>query len=371
MTTHFQDIVSGVGTVTGFDPSSCYASVDTVVLPTMMPITSPVRPCVHPDVLSYILNFDCHYDAIPTDIEQGASMTEKCRFYWQSSACVYRMSKMNPLLQSAGACTYSDITSVLQQHASQMYRVKPNNVTPSDCYSYNRDQDRCSSFLYDPEMYQDFDDCLYNVMKARFDTKLDTANLTCVLYEEATECVFRYYKWKGLDSCVKSQFESDLIWMINMRADQWSQMMGMAIEEPEITQKCISNSTSGPNFGHSICGDGRGLILSRTECISEILMSQPSDSVCRTFEDRYIPCIMEKLSAHLNCTSDDIKMGILEENRLITKLSRGNVDLSSCKSMNETDICTSYKPEVVNYEDCSMAVYGFINRTVSTEVLCR
>lgn len=60
------------------------------------------------------------------------------------------------------------------------------------------------------------------------------------LYEEATECVFRYYKWKGLDSCVNSQFESDLIWMINMRAAQWSQMMGMDIAEPEITQKCIS-----------------------------------------------------------------------------------------------------------------------------------
>lgn len=60
------------------------------------------------------------------------------------------------------------------------------------------------------------------------------------LYKEATECVFRYYKWKGLDSCVKSQFESDLIWMINMRAAQWSQMMGMDIEEPEITHKCIS-----------------------------------------------------------------------------------------------------------------------------------
>ncbi|XP_063435862.1 uncharacterized protein LOC134716784 [Mytilus trossulus] len=370
MTTHFQDIVSGVGTVTGFDPRSCYASVDTVVLPTMMPITSPVRPCVHPDVLSYILNFDCHYDAIPTDIEQGASMTEKCRFYWQSSACVYRMSRMNPLLQSAGTCTYSDITSVLQQHASQMYRVKPNNSTPSDCYSYNRDQDKCSSFLYESEMYQDFDDCLYNVMKARFDTALDTANLTCVLYEEATECVFRYYKWKGLDSCVKSQFESDLIWMINMRAAQWSQMMGMNIEEPEITHKCISNSTSGPDFGHSICGDGRGLILSRTECISEILMSQPSDSVCRTFQDRYIPCIMEKLSDHFNCTNDVIKRSILEENHLITKLSRGKVDLSSCMSMNGTDICTSYKPEVVNFEDCSMAVYGFINKTVSTEVLC-
>ncbi|XP_052102073.1 uncharacterized protein LOC127735795 isoform X3 [Mytilus californianus] len=370
MTTYFQDIVSGVGTVTGFDPSTCYASADTVVLPTMMPVTAQVRPCVHPDVLSYILNFDCHYDAIPTDIKQGASMTEKCRFYWQSSACVYRMSKINPLLQSDGTCTYSDITNVLQQHASQMYRVKPNNVNPTDCYSYDRDQERCSSFLYDPEMYQDFDNCLYNVMRARFDTKLDTSNLTCVLYEEATECVFRYYKWKGLDSCVKSQFESDLIWMINMRAAQWSQMMGMDIKETEITQKCISNSTSSPDFGHSICEDGRGLILSRTECISEILISQPSDSVCRTFEDRYIPCIFEKLSHNFNCTSRNIKRSILEENDLITKLSRGKVDLSSCISMNVTDICTSYKPEIVNFEDCSMAAYGFINKTVSTEVLC-
>ena len=46
--------------------------------------------------------------------------------------------------------------------------------------AYDRDPNKCSSMLYDPDMYAHFRDCFYNTLGIRMNPDVDTSAVTCV-----------------------------------------------------------------------------------------------------------------------------------------------------------------------------------------------
>jgi len=49
-----------------------------IVLPTIMPLNTTLKPCIHPDVLSYVLKYDCYYTALEQQMN-GDTELESCR----------------------------------------------------------------------------------------------------------------------------------------------------------------------------------------------------------------------------------------------------------------------------------------------------
>ncbi|CAC5424796.1 unnamed protein product [Mytilus coruscus] len=113
-----------------FDPFSCFGPGNEVVLPTIVPLNVTMMPCVHPDVVHYILNYDCYYYGLQKQM-QGDSKLESCRFYWYSSACLYGTLQTNKDLQ--GQCSLEEVNGVLTKYEDELFKVSPDNVTMSEC----------------------------------------------------------------------------------------------------------------------------------------------------------------------------------------------------------------------------------------------
>ncbi|CAC5425942.1 unnamed protein product [Mytilus coruscus] len=113
-----------------FDPFSCFGPGNEVILPTIVPLNVTLMPCVHPDVVHYILNYDCYYYGLQEQM-QGDSKLDSCRFYWYSSACLYGTLQTNKDL--LGQCSLEEVNGVLMKYEDELFKVSPDNVTMSEC----------------------------------------------------------------------------------------------------------------------------------------------------------------------------------------------------------------------------------------------
>ncbi|VDI22130.1 Hypothetical predicted protein [Mytilus galloprovincialis] len=313
--------------VSVFDPISCFGQGNEVVLPTIVPLNVTMMPCVNPDVVHYILNYDCYYYGLQKQM-QGDDKLDSCRMYWYSSACLYGTLQTNK--DKLGQCSLEEVNGVLTKYEDELFKVSPDNVTMSECLGLYKSADKCTRAMYSDDVFTIVQTCygtaVANRMTAAYGI-MDLSDYPCLIYQEMSECLYRPIKEHQL--CLANQtevMEDHMIWLTNGLNDIMTIAMGSPLDERKTVEKCIANVTKTPDFGQDLCDDGAGLIMSEITCLYYI-----GNPVCNSLESVYIPCLSNGLSRkRIFCSAERIWRSLSVVGDLFGKLTYGRVEISSC-----------------------------------------
>ncbi|VDI22128.1 Hypothetical predicted protein [Mytilus galloprovincialis] len=310
-----------------FDPISCFGPGNEVVLPTIVPLNVTLMPCVHPDVVHYILNYDCYYYGLQKQM-QGDDKLDSCRMYWYSSACLYITLQTNK--DQLGQCSLEEVNGVLTKYEDELFKVSPDNVTMSECLGLYKSADKCTRAMYSDDVFTIVQTCYGTAVSNRISAAygiMDTSDYPCLIYQEMAECLYRPIKEHQL--CLANEtevMEDHMIWLTNGFNDIMTIAMGSPLDERKTVETCIANVTKTPDFGQDLCDDGAGLIMSEITCLYSI-----GDQICNSLESAYIPCLSNGLSRkRIFCSAERIWRSLSVVSDLFGKLTQGRVDISSC-----------------------------------------